>query len=68
VPWQWVSKKEKGVNGRYSGGNHNRFDPLNVIQEDPSLKPNPYISGKVKPLASGAIGSVDPKFKVPSIE
>lgn len=34
-------RNEEGLDGRYSGGNHNSFDPLKVIQEESSLKPNP---------------------------
>jgi hypothetical protein len=57
-------QNKEGLDGRYSGGNHNRFDPLKVIQEEPSLKPNLCIPGKVKRLALGPTGLVDPKFKV----
>mgnify|MGYP006902570478 CR=1 FL=1 len=60
-------RNEEGSNGRYSGGNHNTFDPLKVIQEKSSLKPNPCIAGRVKRLTPGATGSVDPKYKVPII-
>jgi hypothetical protein len=60
-------QNNEGLDGRYSGGNHNRFDPLKVIQEEPSLKPNPYNPGEANRLALGATDSVDPKFKVPSI-
>jgi hypothetical protein len=58
-------QNKEGPDGRYSGGNHNKFDPLKVIQEDESLKPNPYIPGNVERLALGATSSVNPKFKVP---
>lgn len=60
-------RNEEVLDGRYSGGNHNNFDPLKVIQEERSHKPSPYIPGKVEPLGLGPTGSVDPRYKVPSI-
>ena len=59
--------RNEGLDGRYSGGNHNRFGPLKVIQEEPSLKPNPYIFGRVKRLALGPSSSVNSKLKLPII-
>lgn len=60
-------RNKEGSDGRYSRGNHNRFDPIKVIQEESSLKPSPHISSEVRRLALGATGLVDPKFKVLSI-
>lgn len=58
------TQNKEGSDGRYSGGNHNRFDPLKVIQEESSLKPNPYNPGWVKQLALGPAVPVDSNCEV----